>query len=214
MLSGADPKRCYGIELDEAVLEVAKKRLAELGVPECNIISGNALEQISYAKKFDCIVMNPPYKRGLHIDIAVACIPNLKDDGILLSLCPRNSLTKFKYFAPKMSKRAAKVRDYIESVEMIGFKAFDAVGLNVDFSIMTCKHNPITHYFDNFFESEVEKSLYKKVSSIYRRNKELYTLWDDYNENVRKVKSLEAVKQRAYSAAVGITSQLNGTLRR
>ena len=28
VLSGADPKRCYGIELDEAVLEVAKKRLA------------------------------------------------------------------------------------------------------------------------------------------------------------------------------------------
>ena len=111
VLSGADPKRCYGIELDEAVLEVAKKRLAELGVPEENLVCGSALEQSSYAKKFDCIVMNPPYKRGLHIDIAVACIPNLKDDGILLSLCPRNSLTKFKYFASKMSKRVAKVRD-------------------------------------------------------------------------------------------------------
>ena len=70
---------------------------------------------------------------------------------------------------------------------------------------MTCKHNPTTHYFDNFFESEVEKSLYKKVSSIYRRNKEVYTLWDGYNENIRK--------PNAYSAAVGITPQLNGTLR-
>lgn len=205
MLSGADPKRCYGIELDEAVLEVAKKRLAELGVPEANLVCGSVLEQSSYAKKFDCIVMNPPYKRGLHIDIAEACIPNLQDDGILLSLCPRNSLTKFKYFAPKMAKRVAKVCDYIESVEMIGFKAFDTVGLNVDFSIMACKHNPTTHYFDNFFESEVEKSLYKKVSSIYRRNKEVYTLWDGYNENIRKPK--------AYSAQVGLKSQLNGTLR-
>lgn len=205
VLSGADPKRCYGIELDEAVLEVAKKRLAELGVPEANLVCGSVLEQSSYAKKFDCIVMNPPYKRGLHIDIAEACIPNLQDDGILLSLCPRNSLTKFKYFAPKMAKRVAKVCDYIESVEMIGFKAFDTVGLNVDFSIMACKHNPTTHYFDNFFESEVEKSLYKKVSSIYRRNKEVYTLWDGYNENIRKPK--------AYSAQVGLKSQLNGTLR-
>lgn len=170
MLSGADPKRCYGIELDDAVLEVAKKRLAELGVPEGNIISGNALEQSSYAKKFDCIVMNPPYKQGLHIDIAVACMPNLKDDGILLSLCPRNAFTKFKYFAPIISKKVAKVRDYIESIEQLGFYVFVTVGLNVDFSIMTYKHNPATHYFDNFFESEVEKSLYKKVSIVYAMN--------------------------------------------
>lgn len=117
VLSGADPKRCYGIELDDAVLEVAKKRFAELGVPEENLVCGSALEQSSYAKKFDCIVMNPPYRQGLHIDIAVACMHSLKDDGILLSLCPRNSFTKFKYFALKMSKKVAKVRDYIESIE-------------------------------------------------------------------------------------------------
>ena len=183
-------------------------------MPEGNIISGNALEQSSYAKKFDCIVMNPPYRQGLHIEIAVACMPNLKNDGILLSLCPRNSFTKFKYFAPKMSKKVAKVRGYIESVEQIGFKAFVTVGLNVDFSIITCKHNPTTHYFDNFFESEVEKSLYKKVSSIYRRNKEVYSLWDGYNESNRKVKSLESIKQQAYSAAVGLSTRLNETLRR
>lgn len=176
VLSGADPKRCYGIELDEAVLEVAKKRLAELGVPEENLVRGSALEQSSYAKKFDCIVMNPPYKSGLHIVIAVVCMANLKDDGVLLSLCPRNSFTKFKYFAPKMSKKVAKVSDYIESVEQIGFKAFVTVGLNVDFSIMTCKHHPSVHYFDNFFESDIEKTLYKKASIIYALNKKVYSL--------------------------------------
>ena len=33
VIAGADPSRCYGIELDPVVLEVAKRRLARLGVP-------------------------------------------------------------------------------------------------------------------------------------------------------------------------------------
>lgn len=65
---------------------------------------------------------------------------------------------------------------------------------------MTCKHNPATHYFDNFFESDIEKSLYKKVSVIYALNKKVYSLLDGYNESYKKPK--------AYSA------QLNGMLRR
>ena len=48
IIAGADPKRCYGIELDEAVLEVAKKRLAELGVPPWHLKQGDALDSSSY----------------------------------------------------------------------------------------------------------------------------------------------------------------------
>lgn len=33
VIAGADPSKCYGIELDPDVLELAKKRLANLGVP-------------------------------------------------------------------------------------------------------------------------------------------------------------------------------------
>jgi len=33
VLAGADPARCYGIEIDPDVLTVAKRRLARLGVP-------------------------------------------------------------------------------------------------------------------------------------------------------------------------------------
>lgn len=33
VIAGADPSRCYGIELDPVVLGVAKRRLARLGVP-------------------------------------------------------------------------------------------------------------------------------------------------------------------------------------
>ena len=56
VIAGADPSRCYGIELDPEVLAFAKKRLAKLGVPERNLALGNALDEKSY--EFD------RYRRG------------------------------------------------------------------------------------------------------------------------------------------------------
>ena len=50
ILCGADPKRCYGIEIDEEVLGIARIRLAKLGVPPCNLILGDALDPKSYEK--------------------------------------------------------------------------------------------------------------------------------------------------------------------
>ena len=50
IIAGADPKRCYGIELDEEVLCIARMRLAKLGVPPCNLILGDALDPKSYEK--------------------------------------------------------------------------------------------------------------------------------------------------------------------
>ena len=48
ILAGADPKRCYGIELDETTLAIARERLGKLGVPEKNLHLGNALDPKSY----------------------------------------------------------------------------------------------------------------------------------------------------------------------
>lgn len=48
VIAGADPSRCYGIELDPVVLEVAKRRLARLGVPPQNLRQGDALDPKSY----------------------------------------------------------------------------------------------------------------------------------------------------------------------
>ena len=50
IIAGADPKRCYGIEIDEEVLGIARMRLAKLGVPPRNLILGNALDPNSYEK--------------------------------------------------------------------------------------------------------------------------------------------------------------------
>ena len=48
VIAGADPSKCYGIELDPSVLELAKTRLAKLGVPEQNLKQGDALDPKSY----------------------------------------------------------------------------------------------------------------------------------------------------------------------
>lgn len=48
ILSGADPKKCYGIELDPDILELARERLGKLGVPKYNLHLGNALNEDCY----------------------------------------------------------------------------------------------------------------------------------------------------------------------
>ena len=48
VIAGANPSKCYGIELDPSVLELAKKRLTKLGVPEQNLRQGDALDPKSY----------------------------------------------------------------------------------------------------------------------------------------------------------------------
>ena len=44
IIAGADPKLCYGNELDNDILTVARKRLGKLGVPADNLHQGDATE--------------------------------------------------------------------------------------------------------------------------------------------------------------------------
>ena len=44
ILAGANPKLCYGNELDYNILQIAKKRLSKLGVPDENLHQGDATD--------------------------------------------------------------------------------------------------------------------------------------------------------------------------
>lgn len=44
IIAGADPKRCYGIELDENQAEICRNRLEKYGVPRENIITGSVFD--------------------------------------------------------------------------------------------------------------------------------------------------------------------------
>lgn len=48
IIAGANPRKCYGIELDEQIILLCRDRLAKLGVPRNNIKLGDALKQESY----------------------------------------------------------------------------------------------------------------------------------------------------------------------
>ena len=48
IISGANPRKCYGIELDKDIAIICRDRLAKLGVPRINIKIGDALKDESY----------------------------------------------------------------------------------------------------------------------------------------------------------------------
>lgn len=50
IIAGADPKKIYGIELDEGQAELCRKRLTKYGVPRGNIICGSALDEETWTK--------------------------------------------------------------------------------------------------------------------------------------------------------------------
>lgn len=60
IIAGADPKLCYGNEIDYNILQIAKKRLNGLGVPDVNLHQGdatnkNALKKSSFNKDYKYI---------------------------------------------------------------------------------------------------------------------------------------------------------------
>lgn len=54
----------------------------------------------SLAVKFDCIIMNPPYQKNLHLKVLAEAIKHLKDDGVCVNLSPvrwlQDPLAKYK----------------------------------------------------------------------------------------------------------------------
>lgn len=47
IIAGANPKLCYGNELDYNILQIAKNRLSKLGVPDENLHQGDATQKES-----------------------------------------------------------------------------------------------------------------------------------------------------------------------
>lgn len=57
IIAGADPKRCYGIELDENQAEICRDHLEKYGVPRDNIITGSCLDDATWniiKEKIEC----------------------------------------------------------------------------------------------------------------------------------------------------------------
>lgn len=130
VIAGADPRECHGVELDGELVEVARKRLGKLGVPEGNIVQGDALKEIPV--RAGRVVMNPPYGK-LHLPILKNIIGSMAgDDWEIASLQPytwiEGALTE--YVSADYRKYANAIQPHVASIERIdaidGTANFDA----------------------------------------------------------------------------------------
>ena len=97
--------------------------------------------------KFDCIVMNPPYQKNLHLKVLAEAIKHLNDDGVCVNLSPCEWLIDTLNEVKKNSAYntyKTSILKYLESFEIIdaiiGNQLFN-IGLMTDLGIYACKKN-------------------------------------------------------------------------
>jgi len=118
--------------------------------------------------KFDCIIMNPPYKRGLHIKILAEAIKHLTDDGTCVNLSPVlwiEDCHAHKKLKSNLYKFNDSICSHIEKLDVVSKdnanKSF-GIGLFADLGIYVCKKdklktfNAVDFWKKNFSEHEVK----------------------------------------------------------
>ena len=119
--------------------------------------------------KFDCIIMNPPYQRNLHLKILAESIKHLKDDkSVCVNLSPDNWLMKHNLNNPIGKYRTVFSNDILD-IEVIPHdkmnELFNTGNAIEEGCILTVSNGngklDLKHYG---FNSKTEYSLYSKVS--------------------------------------------------
>ena len=118
--------------------------------------------------KFDCIIMNPPYSRNLHLKILAEAIKHLKDDGTCVNLSPvrwlQDPLAKYKKNCD-LKRFEDSVAKHINSLETFsskdGAELFNN-SLNIQCGIYCCTKNGGYDYIAS--NSILDKVLAKKTS--------------------------------------------------
>ena len=110
--------------------------------------------------KFDCIIMNPPYSRNLHLKILAEAIKHLKDDGTCVNLSPvrwlQDPLAKYKKNCD-LKRFEESVAKHIESLEY-SFKEVNDKLFNIDFGdlgIYVCSKNTKCDYAKFTAQNEI-----------------------------------------------------------
>ena len=117
--------------------------------------------------KFDCIIMNPPYQRNLHLKILAESIKHLKDDGTCVNLSPIPRLTSIRnLYDEKTITRNAKTEQYayLKDVEQIrnGIEIFNA-GIQQHLGIQVYSTSKHLIDIEQYVESDLPKDLVKKI---------------------------------------------------
>lgn len=105
----------------------------------------DALESLEM--KFDCIIMNPPYSRNLHLKILAEAIKHLKDENsVCVNLSPvrwlQDPLAKYKKNCDlkRFEESVAKHIEDLETVTAIhAQQLFPGSIMNIDLGVYKCK---------------------------------------------------------------------------
>ena len=113
-----------------------------------NNLDNDNLEQLidSIDMKFDCIIMNPPYQKNLHLKILAEAIKHLKDDNsVCVNLSPvrwlQDPLAKYKK-ASDLKRFEESIAKHLTYVGVIGGKECSAIfqiATNNDLAIYVAK---------------------------------------------------------------------------
>lgn len=127
--------------------------------------------------KFDCVIMNPPYQRNLHLKILAEAIKHLKDDdSVCVNLSPilwiedphahkkeKSNLFKFKNSILNKCE-SIDIIDRFKSNELFGIGLFSNLG------IYTCKHKSNKHINgETFWEygfADWEINVFNKIYNL------------------------------------------------
>ena len=123
--------------------------------------------------KFDCIIQNPPYKRGLHLKILAEAIKHLNDEkSVCVNLSPvrwlQDPLAKYKKHCD-LKRFEESVAKHIESLEY-SFKEVNDKLFNIDFGtlgIYVCSKNAKCDYTKFTTQNEI---LDKVVNEMNKNN--------------------------------------------
>ena len=109
--------------------------------------------------KFDCIIMNPPYSRNLHLKILAEAIKHLKDEkSVCVNLSPvrwlQDPLAKYKKNCDlkRFEESVAKHIEGLETIKAIQAQSiFSGTVMNIDLGIYACsKANTQFDYKDHY----------------------------------------------------------------
>ena len=122
--------------------------------------------------KFDCIIMNPPYKGKLHLDILTEAIKQLKDDGICVNLSPVRWLQDvIGHISSKtqFNKYKDKVSIHTKDINVISAKTACELfcgGASADLGIYVCDKNvhKIPDIKNHYADFILEKVVFKVVN--------------------------------------------------
>ena len=149
----------------------------ELNWPNVKFIGTNEddsiIKAINIMKKFDKIIMNPPYSKNLHLKILAEAIKHLNEDGTCINLSPirwlQDPFNQFKNSTDLM-RFNNEIIHHLKNVDIILAKDANKVfniALYANLGIYECTEKSLNINYNDFWKkglSDIARSIFEKVS--------------------------------------------------